>query len=209
MTITIKDFCVKHDACKEGLEWAVDTGCTTMEELWKRDDIRPYWRVWIATRRCVLDSKDLRLFACWCVRQVWHLLQDDRSRHAVEVAERYAHGEATSDELATARVAAVAAEDEAREAALAASRGAAGYDALDAAGEAARAAAEDAWAVEDARAAAGRTAGVDAWYAAREAARSAAGAVGTELASLDAEESAKAAQAEYLRKLQPNFSKGS
>ena len=46
-----------------------------------------------------------RLFACWCLRQVWNLL-DDSSRATVEVAERYAFGEATLDDMAAARAAA-------------------------------------------------------------------------------------------------------
>ena len=47
-----------------------------------------------------------RLYACWCVRQVWHLLSDERSRRAVEVAERYAVGEATESDLNAAESAA-------------------------------------------------------------------------------------------------------
>jgi hypothetical protein len=44
-------------------------------------------------------DKLARLYACWCVRQVLHLLTDERSRVAVETAERFAVGEATWDEL--------------------------------------------------------------------------------------------------------------
>jgi hypothetical protein len=44
-------------------------------------------------------ERTLRLFACACVRRHWHRLPDDRSRHAVELAERYADGQATLDEL--------------------------------------------------------------------------------------------------------------
>lgn len=48
-------------------------------------------------------TRELRLWVCWCVRQVWHMLHDERSRHAVEVAERYAMGDATDEELAAAK----------------------------------------------------------------------------------------------------------
>ena len=74
------------------------------------------------------NDKNLILFACWCVRQVWHLLTDERSRNAVVVAEKYANGDATQEELAAAgdaawaaaRVAAWAAAWDARDAARAA-----------------------------------------------------------------------------------------
>ena len=163
--MTIKNFCKKHNACKDGLDWALSTGCQTMSELWLRDDIKPEWRIWIATRPGVMSGRDLRLFACWCVRQVWHLLADERSRNAVEVAERYAMGEAAIDELDAASAAAWdAASEVARDAAGAVARDAA----WDAAGDVAR---DAAWASASAAAsAAARDAAWDAaWAVARDA----------------------------------------
>jgi hypothetical protein len=44
----------------------------------------------------------LRLFACSCCRSFWHLFTDQHARQAVEVAERFADGQASLDELAAA-----------------------------------------------------------------------------------------------------------
>ena len=56
-------------------------------------------------------AKEWRLFAVWCVRQQAHLLTDQRSKDALDVAERHAHGKATDEELDAARAAGDAARD--------------------------------------------------------------------------------------------------
>ena len=94
-------------------------------------------------------DREWRLFAVWCARQVQHLITDKRSLHALDVAERFANGQATIAELD-------AAWEAAREAAWEASWAAPWEAALEAAREAAREAAwEAAWAApwEAARAA--------------------------------------------------------
>ncbi len=54
-------------------------------------------------------EKEKRLFAVWCARQVQHLTKDQRSLNALDVAERFANGEATDKELEIARHAAAVA----------------------------------------------------------------------------------------------------
>jgi len=99
-------------------------------------------------------DKEIRLFAVWCARQVQHLIADQRSRDTLDVAERFANGLASEEELndaasAAARAAAWAAAGDAAYAARAAAYAAAGdaaYAAYAAAGDAAYAA----WATRDA-----------------------------------------------------------
>jgi len=108
-------------------------------------------------------QREMRLYAVDCARSAQHLLTDQRSITAIDVAERHADGLATDSELAAARDAARgAARGAAWDAALDAAWDAALDAALDAARDAARGAARDA----------ARGAARDAaWDAARDAAR--------------------------------------
>ena len=146
----------------------------TVVDILKHQTIPPRDKLWVVCREELIDARTLRLFAVWCARQVEHLMTDERSKNALVVAERFANGHATSEELDAACTAAWAA---AVAAAWDAAWNAAVAAAWDAAWNAARNAAWDAawnaaWAAAwNATGAAARNA---AWDAARNAAWDAA-----------------------------------
>jgi hypothetical protein len=85
------------------------------EELPIKDWVQKYRNIvptndilWLLLRKEFLSEKDLRLFAVWCAREALKLVEnpDERSVEACNVAERYANGEATQEELLAARKAA-------------------------------------------------------------------------------------------------------
>ena len=101
-------------------------------------------------------EREMRLYAVWCARRVQSLVEDSRSVTALDVAERYANGAASNDELAAAWAAASAAAS------------AAARNAWDAAWDATRNAASAAQAAELKRICAEMAAGRDPYPAAAE-----------------------------------------
>jgi hypothetical protein len=85
------------------------------EELTVKEWVKKYMNVvtaedilWLLLRKEFMSEKDLILFAVWCAREALKLIAnpDERSVNACNVAERYANGEATKDELDAAYIAA-------------------------------------------------------------------------------------------------------
>ena len=142
LTLTPMEFCTQTKACEEGRIYALTH--KTMSDVWDNCP-NANWLLWILDAiDAPPDEKNLRLFAIWCARstplsdgrKTGDLLTDPRSLNALDVAERFAHGQATRGELDAARDAA----REARDAAWGASWGAAWEAAWGAAWSAARSA---------------------------------------------------------------------
>jgi len=126
-------------------------------------------------------DREIRLYAVWCARRVYHLMNDPRSVAALDVAERYARGEASDKELSLACAAAEEASAALAWAAPAAAEAAA------AAWVAVASAAEEA---------ARRSAEASMWAAARSA-----GAGGAGAGASAARDTERAAQADELRRV--------
>lgn len=87
-----------------------------------------YTIVWLLCRNEYMSEKDIRLFAVWCARDALKLekKQNQISIDACNVAERYANGKASDDELKFAELAAKEARAAASSAAWAAAWAATG-----------------------------------------------------------------------------------
>ena len=94
----------------------------TAVDVLKLEKVGTEDRLWVVLRSEIVSERVVRLFAVWCARRVQHLMKDGRSLKALDVAERFANGEASKEELSAARAAAW---DAARAATRAAARDAA------------------------------------------------------------------------------------
>jgi hypothetical protein len=83
-------------ACAKARPWA--SRFHSLEEGWD-NCWNPEWLMWALKRAGYRPLDDYREWACWCVRQVWHLIPDEDCRAALETAERFLAGEASRDDL--------------------------------------------------------------------------------------------------------------
>src|SRR4051794_40527937 len=66
----------------------------TLEEVWANCP-RADWMLWLLEAFNRGSRKGLRLFICTLARRWWVFMPDVRSRRAVDLAERFAAGDAT------------------------------------------------------------------------------------------------------------------
>ena len=91
---TFKELLIELSACKDAIIWASNK---TIEEVVKECH-RGDWFLWLG-RKINLPLKEITLAKARCAKTVIHLMKDERSIKAVEVAERFGLGLATREEL--------------------------------------------------------------------------------------------------------------
>ena len=131
--MTFNQYLKSLEACQTAIDWAGDK---TIEQV-VADCHRGDWLLWLA-KKCGVELQPLTLAKAHCANTVRHLMTDERSVKAVDVAIAFGEGRATRDELDAAASAAYADAYAAAYAATAAAAAAAA--AADAAAEAAAAA---------------------------------------------------------------------
>ena len=123
-----------YNPCFDPNKYLEESFKGTAIDILNNENIPSHDRLWVALRTDIVSEKLMRLFAVWCAREALLLVTPDpRGVAACGVAERFAEGNATKEEL-----------DAAGDAAWAAAWAPAGYAAKAAAKAAARAAAGDA-----------------------------------------------------------------
>ncbi len=102
---TLKEFLKKHNACEDGYLLAKDF---TLEEFLNNCE-RGDWILWLFARSNPRNKKLRTLIAGHCANTVRHLMENERSKEAVDMAIKYGEGKATRKQLDDAYDAAAAA----------------------------------------------------------------------------------------------------
>src|ERR1017187_5205879 len=91
---TFKQFLKQNSACEAGRLWVGDMTVEEFIEKAQRGD----WMLWLA-KKANIPLKELTLAKGHCAATVLHLMKDERSKKAVEVAIKFGEGIATREEL--------------------------------------------------------------------------------------------------------------
>ena len=101
---TFKEYLKSVDACQSAIDWAGDKPIEQVVAECHRGD----WLLWLA-KKCGVELQPLTLAKGHCANTVRHLMTDERSLKAVDVAILFGEGRATREELDDAARAASAA----------------------------------------------------------------------------------------------------
>ena len=101
---TFKEYLKSVDACQSAIDWAGDKPIEQVVAECHRGD----WLLWLA-KKCGVELQPLTLVKGHCANTVRHLMTDERSLKAVDVAILFGEGRATREELDDAASAAYAA----------------------------------------------------------------------------------------------------
>lgn len=99
-----KELLNKLNACSDAKEWAKGMTIEEVVATCHRGD----WLLWLA-KRIDIGLQPLTLAKAHCANTVRHLMTDERSKNAIDVAIKFGEGNATIEELDAAAYAAAAA----------------------------------------------------------------------------------------------------
>jgi hypothetical protein len=94
----MKDLLIKLNACQEAKDWAADKDWKEIFETCHRGD----WLLWLFQKTNPNDLQLLTLAKGHCANTVRHLMKDERSIKAVDVAIAFGEGKASREELDSA-----------------------------------------------------------------------------------------------------------
>ena len=99
---------IDMDPCREPPipdDWTFSGTVLELIEEAESRNVSPGDILWLVMREGFIDEKTTRLFAVWCARQALATIDNPDKSHVaiINVAERYANGEATYEEFAAAR----------------------------------------------------------------------------------------------------------
>lgn len=100
---TFKEYLHSVNACQTAIDWAGDKPVEQVVAECHRGD----WLLWLA-QKCGVELQPLTLAKGHCANTVRHLMTDERSTRAVDVAIAFGEGRATREELDAAAASAAA-----------------------------------------------------------------------------------------------------